>query len=119
LAAARAAALVTTDRVVQEVRRRIELGLKQPQLLAVVGALLRDITVVRVATLERLMAQGETALRDAAPSRNGSIRDAYVLVLAWSVEGDVCTTDRDFAGTTLVAWRDIQMLIGVTRRARE
>ena len=44
LEAARAAALVTTDRVVHEARRRIELGLKRPDLLAIVDALVAEVT---------------------------------------------------------------------------
>jgi predicted nucleic acid-binding protein len=110
LVVARAATLVTTDRVVQEVRRRIELGLKQPEFLAVVDDLLKDITVVPVAALQPLLAQGETTLRDAVPSRNGSVRDAHVVALAWSIDGDVWTTDRDFAGTGVATWSTPNLL---------
>jgi hypothetical protein len=81
LAAAGAAVLVTTDRVVQESRRRIELGLKRPDLLAVIDALVAEMTVVPVAALAPALARSEIALRDAAPSRNGSVKDAHVL--AW------------------------------------
>jgi len=71
LEAARAAALVTTDRVVQEARRRVELGLKRPDLLAVIDALAAELTIVPVAALAPLLAGSEVALRDAVPSRNG------------------------------------------------
>ncbi len=114
------AALVTTDRVVQETRRRIELGLKQPELLTIVGLLLREMTVVPVSALEPLLAQGETVLRDAVASRNGSVRDAHVLALAWSVEGDIWTADRDFAGTGVATWSTPNLLraIAAADRAR-
>jgi len=102
--AARAAALVTTDRVVQEARRRVELGLKRPDLLAVIDALAAELTIVPVAALAPILASSEVALRDAVPSRNGSTRDAHVLALAWSVEADVWTTDRDFAGAGIASW---------------
>ena len=106
LEAARAAALVT-DRVVQEARRRVELGLKRPDLLAVIDALAAGLTIVRVAALMPILAGSEVALRDAVPSRNGSTRDApkdaNVLALAWSVEADVWTTDHDFAGTGIAS----------------
>jgi len=46
LEAARAAVLVTTDRVLHEACRRIELGLKRPDLLAIVDALAAEMTVV-------------------------------------------------------------------------
>jgi len=104
LEAARAAVLVTTDRVVHEARRRVELGLKRPDLLAIIDALAAELTIVPVAALTSILASSEVALRDAVPSRNGSTRDAHVLALAWSVEADVWTTDRDFAGTGIATW---------------
>jgi len=104
LEAARAAALVTTDRVVHEARRRVELGLKRPDLLAVIDALAAELTIVPVAALTPVLASSEVALRDAVSSRNGSTRDAHVLALAWSVEADVWTTDRDFAGAGIASW---------------
>ena len=104
LEAARAAVLVTTDRVVHEGRRRVELGLKRPDLLAIIDALAAELTIVPVAALTSILASSEVALRDAVPSRNGSTRDAHVLALAWSVEADVWTTNRDFAGTGIATW---------------
>lgn len=104
LAAAQAAALVVTDRVVHEARRRIELGLRRPELLPIVDALVTEMTVVPVAALESLIEPAETVLRDAVASRNGSSRDAHVLALAWSVEADIWTTDRDFAGSGVATW---------------
>jgi predicted nucleic acid-binding protein len=104
LAAAHASVLVATDRIVHEARRRIELGLKRPELLAIIDALVREITVVPVATLAPMLAAGEIALREAVASRNGSTKDAHVLALAWSLDADVWTTDRDFAGTGVATW---------------
>ncbi|UPT64487.1 MAG: PIN domain-containing protein [Hyphomonadaceae bacterium JAD_PAG50586_4] len=102
--AARAASLVTTDRVVQEARRRIALGLKQPELIEVLDALIGEMTIVPMAAFGPMLIEAEIALRDAVPSRNGSIRDAHVVALAWGTEGDVWTTDRDFAGTGVASW---------------
>jgi predicted nucleic acid-binding protein len=113
LEAARAATLVTTDRVVYEARRRIELGLKRPELLPIVDALVAEITVVPVAALAPLLAGCELALRDAVASRNGSDRDAHVLALAWSVDADVWTTDRDFAGTGVATWSTPNLMRGL------
>ena len=104
LAAARAAFLVTTDRVVHEARRRIEFGLKRPELLEILDALLMETTVIPVAALAPLLARRERALKDGIPSRNGSVRDAHVLALAWSTDADIWTTDRDFAGTGVATW---------------
>lgn len=104
LKAAESAILVTTDRVVQEARRRITLGLRRPELIEVLEALAELLTIIPVAALEPMLAQCEETLRDAVPSRNGSERDAHVLALAWSVDADVWTTDRDFAGTGVASW---------------
>ncbi|MBL8548251.1 MAG: hypothetical protein JNL81_17455 [Hyphomonadaceae bacterium] len=102
--AARSVNLVTTDRVVQEARRRIALGLKRPELIEVLDALIGEMTIVPVAAFGPMLTEAEIALRDAVPSRNGSTRDAHVVALAWGAEGDVWTTDRDFAGTGVASW---------------
>jgi predicted nucleic acid-binding protein len=115
--AARAAALVTTDRVVQEARRRIEVGLRRSDLLPILDELVAETTVIPVAALTLILGQSETALREAVPSRNGSIRDAHVLALAWSVDADVWTTDRDFAGTGIASWSTPNLMRGLAEAA--
>jgi predicted nucleic acid-binding protein len=116
--AQQASVLVTTDRVLHEARRRIELGLKRPELLALIDDLAAAITVVPVAALEQMLARCEETLRDGVASRNGSIRDAHVLALAWSVEGDIWTTDRDFAGTGVATWSTPNLMRGLIDIAR-
>jgi hypothetical protein len=118
LLAARAAALVTTDRAVDEARRRIELGLKRPELNAIVDALIIEMTVVPIAALSTLLPRAETALRDAVASRNGSTDDAHALALAWSIDADIWTTDRDFAGTGVATWStpNLILALGVVER---
>ena len=111
--AARAASLVATDRVVHEARQRIDLGLKRPELLDILDALIAEVTVVPVAALADHLGQSEIALRDAVASRNGSIRDAHVLALAWSVDADIWTTDRDFAGTGVATWSTPNLMRGL------
>ncbi len=117
LAAARAAAFVTTDRAVAEARRRIDLGLKLPEMQPILESLIAEMTVVPVAALSALLPQAEIALRDAVASRNGSINDAHVLALAWSVNADVWTTDRDFAGTGAPTWSTPNLIRGLARAA--
>jgi predicted nucleic acid-binding protein len=119
LEAGRSASLVTTDRVVHEARRRIELGLRRLELLAIIDGLLAEMTVVPVAALTLVLAESEIALRDAVASRNGSIRDAHVLALARSVEADIWTTDRDFAGTGVATWSTPNLMRGLARAARD
>lgn len=96
--------LFTTERVVEEARRRIALGLKRPDLLDVLDDLLTLVAVVPMADIEPLLAASAVALRDAVASGNGSTRDAHVLALAWNLDGDIWTTDRDFAGTGVATW---------------
>lgn len=117
LEAARAAALATTDRVVHEARRRIELGLKRPELLPVLDALVAETTVIPVAALAPVLTQSEIALRDAVPSRNGSTSDAHLLALSWSVDADIWTTDRDFAGTGVATWSTPNLMRGLAEAA--
>ena len=106
------AVLVTTDRAIHEARRRIELGLQRPELLELLDDLAKHLIIIPVATLEHLFPRCEAVLRDAVPSRNGSVRDAHVLALAWSAEADIWTTDRDFAGTGVATWSTPNLMRG-------
>jgi len=117
LAAQRVAVLITTDRVVHEARRRIELGLKRPDLLVIIDALAELMTIIPVAALDPMIAHCEVALRDAAASRNGSTRDAHVLALAWHADADIWTTDRDFAGTGVATWSTPNLMRGLAEAA--
>lgn len=119
LAAARAAALATTDRAVVETRRRIDLGLKRPELHPIVDALVAQMTVVPVAALSSLLPQAAITLTDAVASRNGSIGDAHLLALAWSVDADLWTTDRDFAGAGVASWSTPNLIRGLASTARD
>lgn len=112
LEAARRVRLVTTDRAVHEARTRIALGLKRPELLEIVDGLIAEMTVVPVAALTPLLERGEIALKEAVPSRNGSMRDAHVLALAWSVDADLWTSDRDFAGSGVATWSTPNLMQG-------
>ena len=78
-----------------------------------------ELTIVPVAALAPILAGSEMALRDAVPSRNGSTRDAHVLALAWSVEADVWTTDRDFAGAGIASWSTPNMMRALVERAQD
>ena len=114
--AARGAFLVATDRAVLEARRRIEFGMGRPELLAILDGLVAEMTVVPVAALQPLLAMCEIALRDAVASRNGSSKDAHILALARSVEGDIWTTDRDFGGAGVATWSTPNLMRGLAAR---
>ncbi len=117
LAAARRARLVTTDRAIQEARRRIELGLKRPELLEILDGLAAEMTIVPVAALLPLLKRSEIALLEAVQSRNGSVKDAHMLAIAWSVDADIWTTDRDFAGTGVATWSTPNLIRGFAEAA--
>jgi hypothetical protein len=67
---------------------------------------------VPLASLQSLLSESETALRDAVVSHNGSTCDAHVLALARDAEADNWTTDRDFAGTGIATWSTPNLLRG-------
>lgn len=96
--------LITTDRAVEEARRRIEFGMQRPELLPIVDALAAMMPVIPVGELGAFILAAEQGLRDAVASRNGSTRDAHILALAWEADADVWTTDRDFAGAGVATW---------------
>jgi PIN domain len=103
---------------VAEARRRIGLGLKRPELNPILDGLIAEMTVVPVAALSALLPQAEIALRDAVPSRNGSSDDAHALALAWSLEADIWSTDRDFAGTGVASWSTPNLIRGLADAAK-
>lgn len=81
LAAAGKVILVTTDRVVQEARRRIALGLQRPELLDVLDDLSELLTIVPVASLEPVIARCEGLF--AMPCRAAMDRCAMPMCSRW------------------------------------
>ena len=117
--AALAAALFTTDRAVEEAARRIALGMRRPELLDLLTELIDEIIVMPIADLETDLRDAERSLREAVPSRNGSVRDAHVLALAWEIDADIWTTDRDFAGTGVASWSTPNLMLALVGAASE
>ena len=114
---ARTRFLVTTDRAIQEAHRRIELGMKRPDLLAALDTLLESIAVVAAAEFESSLPASEQSLREAVGSRNGSVKDAHILCLAWTADADIWSSDRDFAGTGVATWSTPNLMRGLARGA--
>jgi predicted nucleic acid-binding protein len=48
-------------------------------------------------------------LQLAPASRNGSMRDAHILALAWSLDADIWSHDRDFAGSGWPSWSNANL----------
>ncbi len=86
--------------------------MKQPELLAILDGLVAEMTIVPVGALLPLLKQSEIVLTEAVQSRNGSARDAHMLALAWSLDADIWTTDRDFAGTGVATWSTPNLIRG-------
>ncbi|MDE2184575.1 MAG: PIN domain-containing protein [Alphaproteobacteria bacterium] len=111
----RARTLITTQRALEETRRRIALGLKRTDLLTVVDSLAQNMLVVPAATLAPDIADGERALKDSVAGGSGSIKDAHLLALAWAADADIWTTDRDFAGTGVATWSTPNLMRALAR----
>lgn len=105
--------LITTERAIQEAKRRIELDLKRPDLLAMVDTLTESIAVIPTNDLEPDLPDCERALKEAVGSRNGSIKDAHLLALARTADADIWSTDRDFAGTGVATWSTPNLMRGL------
>ena len=105
--------LITTDRAVAETRRRLELGLQRTDLLQPLQKLLSNIEIVPVELIDALIERAERALREAVPSRNGSVSDAHLLALAWDAVAEIWSHDRDFAGTGVASWSTENLLAAV------
>lgn len=106
-------ALVTTDRAVEEARRRLTLGMQRPDLVRALASLVGRMEVVALDDLRWRVSDAERALREAPQSRNGSIRDAHILALAWETKADIWSHDRDFAGAGVATWSTVNLVRAV------
>jgi hypothetical protein len=107
----RARQLVLTDRTLEEASRRLSLGLKRDDLVQLAQDIAAIGMQVRVDDLgEPLLARAERVLCGAPLSRNGNTSDAHVLALAFVLEADIWTHDRDFAGTGVASWSTANLL---------
>ncbi len=63
------------------------------------------------------LASAADVLLNAPASRNGSVKDAHVLALAWTYESDIWTHDRDFAGTGWPSWSSANLVAALSDEA--
>jgi predicted nucleic acid-binding protein len=108
--AARARHLVVSERALVEARKRIELGVRRPELLSLLDRIAATLVVVTDQHTAELIQRAERALRNAVASQNGSVRDAHVLSCAWVTNADIWTFDRDFAGTGVASWSTANLM---------
>jgi predicted nucleic acid-binding protein len=116
LSAARFVHLVTTARTVAEASRRVELGLRRPDILPALYTLIDGIQVVEIDKLAPLLPGAGLTLKEAVASNNGSVNDAHLVALAWSLDADIWTTDRDFAGTGIASWSTPNLMRALQRQ---
>ncbi|MBL8589855.1 MAG: PIN domain-containing protein [Methylobacteriaceae bacterium] len=57
-----------------------------------------------------LMPAAASRLARAPASGNGSPRDAHILALAWTLEADIWSHDRDYAGTGWPSWSSANLI---------
>lgn len=72
--------------------------------------LLKNMTVVEKSAYLAHLAGSQHFLRSRVPSKNGSVRDAHILAVAWLYDADIWSHDRDFAGTGWPSWSSINLL---------
>jgi predicted nucleic acid-binding protein len=102
---AEARILVTTASVREEVERVImRIAPRAGDRLRDAAALFGLIAVEPVPVTTELMVHAAASLRNAVASRNGSEADAHLLALAWLLDADIWSHDRDFAGTGWPSW---------------
>ncbi len=104
--------LITSEEAFNEAYRVV--GHVRPSDLAVLESLLDLVTIIAredVADEDRTAA--ETALRSGPASRNGSVTDAHLLALAWTLDTDLWSHDRDFAGTGWPSWSTTNLVSAV------
>jgi predicted nucleic acid-binding protein len=111
---ARARKVAVSDRAIEETKRRVVLGLKLPSLLQRLDDLSPILNIEFADSYGRLLAAAERTLRDSVGSRNGSTRDAHVLALAWFLDADIWSPDRDFAGTGVASWSTPNLVRALT-----
>ena len=81
---------------------------------SVLDILMAGIQVVQMDQLALLLPDAERTLKRAVASNNGSTKDAHLVALAWAIDADVWTTDRDFAGTGIASWSTPNLLLALS-----
>lgn len=118
IAVARTRSLVTTERAITETRRRVELGMRRPELLPTLALVAESMDVAPTAGTADQIEEAERALKHAVSSRNGSTNDAHLIALAWATDADIWSSDRDFAGTGVASWSTANLLHALRHNLR-
>lgn len=82
-----------------------------------VTSLLELIDIARGDLYLRRAELAQATLRNAPASRNGSVKDAHILALAWTYDADIWSHDRDFAGTGWPSWSSANLAAALAEEA--
>lgn len=108
--------LWTSERACQEMLRRVSgLAGKVERASDVATQVLHLISIADERLYRARLDEAEHVLRLAVPSRNGSVRDAHILALAWTLDADIWSHDRDFAGTGWPSWSNANLRAALAR----
>ncbi|WP_376988049.1 PIN domain-containing protein [Bosea sp. R86505] len=78
---------------------------------------LRLMEVPQEARYHSSLVAAADALRRAPAYRNGSVKDAHILALAWTFDADIWSHDRDFAGTGWPSWSSANLAAALSTEA--
>jgi predicted nucleic acid-binding protein len=107
--AAGARSLITSETAMREASRVV--GHIRPTDLPVLESLLDLLTIVLGEDVtEPDLESAERMLKNATASKNGSPNDAHLLALAWTIDADLWSHDRDFAGTGWPSWSTANLM---------
>ena len=100
--------LVLPEQVLDEVRLVLNRVPRRPNLT--IEEVLVGIEIAPSEIYRSYMAAASMTLRNAVASRNGSVADAHLLALAWRLDADIWSHDRDFAGTGWPSWSSANLV---------
>lgn len=105
-----ARAVVATERARDEVLRVLDrLQASQAEIRSA-HTLLAEIEICPAGDYEPLVDRAAAFLARAPASRTGSTADAHILALAWTLDADIWSHDRDFAGTGWPSWSSANLI---------
>lgn len=108
--------LMTSARARQEVDRRVAIVADlTEQSASAVADIFAIVRIAGAAEYAELVEEAAEALRLAVASRNGSTADAHILALAWTLDADIWSHDRDFAGTDWPSWSSVNLLASLAQ----
>jgi predicted nucleic acid-binding protein len=112
-------ALVTSARARAEILGRAQsLGERAAEAAAIAEMLLGLITVADESLYADRLERASEVLRLATASRNGSTNDGHIVALAWALDADIWSHDRDFAGTGWPSWSNANLRSALERDAQ-